>query len=523
MRRSLLLIVPSLLILALLLAWPEADAGHAARVSFDQGVASGDVTSRSAVLWTRASRETELEVQVSLRQDFKGKKITRDAEAVVESDFIVKTVVGGLQPEQTYFYRFKAGRGRNFSDVGTFRTPPKPGDSADVRFAFSSDTDGSAVPPINNFEVLDRAREDDIDFWVYIGDTVYNDTNPPIAVTVEQMRAKYKQVREFEALRRLLAATSTYAIWDDHEVENDFDGATVDPVLLANGLQVFKEYMPIRDEGNILFRSFRLGSEVELIILDERQFRSPDVEAICGGDLIPGLGLSFFEIVPELQPLLDLREILGLSRLTDPVCLAALNDPSRTMLGAEQLAFLKDTLLNSGATWKIVINELAFGELFAMPYDRWEGYAAERAEILNFIRDPDGIPATDDGIENVVFLTGDLHANIIGDVRVNTFLDPAPIVKEAIAGPVAQNTVFQGLIALLGSEAAALQFTGLVSSLTNPDCLQLDAFGYGLVEVDSASKDLTITLKGDDGAVLNDQLAALVGVEVPCTITLQAD
>ncbi len=515
MRRSLLLLVPSLLILALFLAGPKADAGHAARVSFDQGVASGDVTSRSAVLWTRASRETELEVQVSLRQDFKGKKITRDAEAMAESDFIVKTVVGGLQPDQTYFYRFKAGRGRNVSDVGTFRTPPKPGDSANVRFAFSSDTDGSAIPPINNFEVLDRAREDGIDFWVWIGDTVYNDTNPPIAVTVEQMRAKYKQVREFDALRRLLAATSTYTIWDDHEVENDFDGTTVDPVLLANGLQVFKEYMPIRDEGNILFRSFRLGTEVELIILDERQFRSPDVEAICGGDLIPGLGLAFFELVPQLQPLLDLRESLGLSRLTDPVCLAALNDPTRTMLGAEQKEFLKSTLLDSGATWKIVINELAFGELFAMPYDRWEGYAAERAEILNFIRD--------NNIENVVFLTGDLHANIIGDVRVNAFVDPAPIVKEAIAGPVAQNTVFQGLVMLLGSEAAALQLAGLVSSLTNPDCLQLDAFGYGLVEVDSQTKGLTITLKGDDGEVLNDQLAELVGVDVPCTTTLQAE
>ena len=101
MRRSLLFIIPSLLILALLLAGPNPDAGHAARVSFDQGVASGDVTSRSAVLWTRASRATELEVQVSLRQDFKGEKITRGVNAIAESDFIVKTVVGGLQPEQT--------------------------------------------------------------------------------------------------------------------------------------------------------------------------------------------------------------------------------------------------------------------------------------------------------------------------------------------------------------------------------------------------------------------------------------
>ena len=64
-----------------------------------------------------------------------------------------------------------------------------------------------------------------------------------------------------------------------------------------------------------------------------------------------------------------------------------------------------------------------------LPYDRWEGYVAERNEILNFIRD--------NGIENVVFLTTDNHGTMQGDqVSMDFFADRATIANEMVTGPI---------------------------------------------------------------------------------------
>lgn len=293
---------------------------------FTHGVASGEATATSAILWTRAVRDAQIIAEISEDPNFDSDNpavIRRDVIATSEHDFTVKVEVEGLQPASTYFYRFKIDD--NISETGTFKTPPLSSTSSGVRFTWSSDTDGSLVPPLNNFEVLDRAREENADFFVYLGDTVYMDTNPPLAQDLPSMRAKYRQVRDFRALRDLLASSSTYAIWDDHEVVNDFAGQTVDPALFAAGRQAFQEYMPISDWSDSLgfFRTFRWGKDVELFILDERSFRSEGVEAVCKGDLAPTLSQS-------------LRTVAGLPPTPPPGCLDGLSDPTRTLLGPVQ-------------------------------------------------------------------------------------------------------------------------------------------------------------------------------------------
>ena len=67
-------------------------------------------------------------------------------------------------------------------------------------------------------------------------------------------------------------------------------------------------------------------------------------------------------------------------------------------------------------------------QTFALPYDGWEGYGAERKEILNFIRD--------NAIKNVIFLTTDLHLNLMNEVFIDRFADPAPIAYEVVTGPI---------------------------------------------------------------------------------------
>ncbi len=206
-------------------------------VVFTHGVASGDVTDTSAVLWTRIDRDLPLKVEVATDPDFRGMHFKEEVRASAENDFTAKVVAAPLLPDQLYYYRWR--RGAAMSEIGTFRTAPLPSVSASVRFTWTGDSDGTkvgGVPAWNNFETFDAVRNENADFFVYLGDTIYPDSvkrpTPP-AATLDEYRETYKEARKYPALRELLRATSTYAIWDDHEVRDDYAGQTVDPALWA--------------------------------------------------------------------------------------------------------------------------------------------------------------------------------------------------------------------------------------------------------------------------------------------------
>lgn len=503
------------LALALISLFSHRHSLEASSLTFTHGVASGDVTHFSAVLWTRVNARETLTVEVSTDPGFQQRVLKRAVLASAANDFTAKVIAAPLRPNQRYFYRWR--HGDSVSEVGTFRTAPPPRISADLRFAYSGDSDGTrkanGMPAFNNFEALDAARLEGLDFFVYLGDTIYSDSvfRPSAAQTLEEYRDAYKENREIAALRNILRETSIYAIWDDHEVHDDFDGQTVDPDRYAAGREAFLEYMPLVKlplhdpscAGTPLFRVFRWGKDVDIIILDERSCRSADVELACSG--APGL--------PDLAPTLPgpLRAAFPdfLPPSPPPGCLAAIFDPTRTMLGARQKGLLKLALLQSRAKFKFVINEVPIQQFYVIPYDRWEGYAAERAEILNFIRDHD--------IENVIFLTTDTHTNQINEVFIDRFLDSDPIAQEFVTGPIATFTLEQSILNIFGPLApqvvAAVQ---QILTLVGADCRHLDKFSYGLVEVNASAGTATITLKDDAGIVISDQLDS----SIQCTKTI---
>ena len=466
---------------AALILWAPPVLSGPATPAFTHGVASGEITADGAVLWTRVEGAPSVKLEVSADPSFRQDVHRRTSHASAEADFTVRSEIQGLDPATLYYYRFRAGTA--VSEAGTFRTAPRPFRPASVRFGWSSDFDGSPDPPINQFETLDRAREDGLDFFIYNGDNIYADNAPACGADITCIRGRYKHNREYAALRNLLASTGSYVLWDDHEVVDDFAIEDVDPAMLVAGMQAFQEYMPIADArpGVGFFRTVRWGKDLELFILDERSFRSSEAGPACQGDLLP-----------TSPP--DVRILAGLLPEPPAGCVEAIFDPSRTMLGERQKSLLRLHLLLSQATWKVIVNAVPMAELFGVPYDRWEGYADERREVLQFIRDWN--------IKNVVFLTGDLHANMIVDVRPNTFLDPTPVAKELIAGPVAEHTLFEELVGLLGSEEGANGFIGLVTSLSAPDCFEPNAYAYGVVDIDSATRRLTVTFKNSAGAAI---------------------
>lgn len=409
-------------------------------VVFSDGVASGDVTSAGVVLWTRVDREADLTVELATDREFEQVVGEGQAVAVADADFTAAVTVDGLQPGTQYYYRF-VGAGDAVSPVGRFVTAPADDAAADFIFAFSGDSEAAFRP----FELLDTLRLDSPDFFVYLGDTVYADyefEGMPGAVSVADYRQRYRINREDEALRELLASTSTYAVWDDHEVMNDFAGQSVDAERMAAGRQAFLEYFPIRrsvDDPARLYRSFRWGQAAELFMLDTRQYRSAEVECTNpdGSDVT----------VPAFEG--------------DAACKEALADPDRTLLGDEQMEWLKQALRDSTVDFKFVVTSVPIGSFLALPYDRWEGYAAERGELLDFI--------SSEGIGNVVFLTTDLHAAIVDTLETGQ--------KEVIVGPIG-TTPLEEELRQIGVDAATLQ-----ELLPHVEFAELSTFNYGLVKV----------------------------------------
>jgi alkaline phosphatase D len=480
-------------------------------IAFTHGVASGDVTPSTAVLWVRSTlsslpvdRRDPVVVEVSTNPDFKKIDFRQAFQTQAQNDFTAKALATDLQPGQLYYYRWRLGS--SVSEVGTFKTAPSPSTPTPVKFAWTGDSDVSKIngaPAFNNWESLDAAAAEGLDFFIYLGDTIYSDFRAggrlPDAQTLEEFRQLYKESRDMPALYNLLLATSVYALWDDHEVRNDWDAQTVDPFFYQIGAKAFDEYMPIQanaiklDPGCIglpQFRVFHWGSAADLIFVDARSCRSASVEQQCNNDLAPTL--------PSL-----IR-----SRLSDffptpppPGCIEAINDPTRTMLGVEQKALLKEALLSSDAQFKFIVSPVSIQQTYILPYDGWEGYAAERAELLNFIRA--------NNIPNVIFLTTDLHENLMNEVFIDSLaINPAPIAYEFITGPIASVTDEEIILRAFppGFGPLAVAAKQNILSLVGVDCRHLNMYSYGSVNVDPSSGTITVALKDDSGNIIRDQV-----------------
>ena len=498
-----------------LLAGPTARADSGGVPVFTSGVASGDVTRTSAILWTRIDRDTNVKVEVWSNPALAGKKAFQQTvpHASAAHDFTVKIDATNLNPATSYFFRFKHDDfdGASFSDVGTFRTAPDPSAAVDVRATYTGDADGTRLPggapAFNDFEVLEAARLEGGDFFVFDGDTIYSDssfrTTGP-ATTLAEYHAAHRENRGYANLRGLLAATSVYATMDDHEVVNDYDGQSVDPARFAAGRQAFLDYYPVRESGLLqdatcagapLYRKFRWGSQAEVFLLDERSCRSADAAIACLGDLaptLPGFVRTSFPFNLFLTP-------------APPAgCLATILNPARTLLGPVQNAQLRADLLASTAKWKLVVSEEPIQQFHALPYDRWEGYAADRTALLVFIQTS--------GITGVKFLTTDTHATLQNQVAIDRFVAPAPVADELVTGPIATNT-FQTEVLALAGPTGLFAFNGLLT-LDGVDCRNLNTNSYALVEVAAGAGTVSLTSKDQNGAAVTDAISAAA-----CTAT----
>jgi phosphodiesterase/alkaline phosphatase D-like protein len=468
-------------------------AADAATPAFRYGVAAGEVTSTSAVLWTRAPRPGLVTLDV---RESKGTRVigvvVLDLRATAANDLTVQLRVPGLAPGTTYRYWFTQSRKK--SPVGTFTTAPGESASAPVRFAITGDADATAgangKPAFNRFQVYARMAAERNAFNINPGDTIYSDSEvggAPVAQTVAQKWAKYRLGLELPALRGLRRSAGLYSHWDDHEFINDFSRPENGSALFRAGLKAFRDYSPVAYSGSLgLYRSFRWGKNLELFFLDERRFRSAKVDDACGGDLAPTAPQAVRSAFASLAP--------SLANSVPAGCLAAITDSRRTMLGSRQYRAFTSAIEASTATWKMIVNEVPIQQYYALPYDRWEGYASEREQLLSFL---------DENVENVVFLTTDTHANLINEVRYETLAGPPTSsgMWEVVTGPVATNTFAKEIDSTLGLAGAGTAIGSLFFKPQPPRgvgmrCAALDVYSYAQVRV-TASR---ITIAPKDAA-----------------------
>jgi alkaline phosphatase D len=470
---------------------------------FTLGVAAGEMRTTSAILWARAPAGR---VTLELSRRRVGGFVRQTTPVVRTGDGTVRATPTGLRPGTVYFYRFRAGR--QLSPAGRFRTAPAATSTATVRFGYTGDADATPVngaPAFNRFGVYASMARERNDFNINLGDTIYSDSEvggSPVARTVQEKWAKYRLGLALPALRSVRAATGLFSHWDDHEFVNDFSRPEFGDALYAAGVRAFTDYAPVRPTAaDGLYRSVRWGRNLELFFLDERSFRDAKASAggTCDNPATPGR--------PDLAPTAPPSLRAGFAQLAPPLaapvspaCLARIRDPGRTMLGTRQRDRFLAAVAASGATFKVIVNEVPIQQLYALPYDRWEGYEAERTALLEALR----------RIPNVVFLTTDTHATLVGDVRLRTFEAPGPLetgILEAVTGPVATNTYARELDATLGTTGTGPLLESLLFKPAPPRglglrCAVTNAYSYAQVRV--TSEALTITPQDESGKLLRE-------------------
>jgi alkaline phosphatase D len=469
----------------------------------DCGVASGSPTETGFVIWTRLpdgvaseSGRTEVKYELSLSPDFSGSSIVSSGVAYTDknSDYTLHVKLTDLDSDTTYYYRFVCDQYQ--SVIGRARTVPDQNSQlSSLSFAIvccQKYSDGY-------YTALAALNQEDVHYCIHLGDHIYEKetgsirNDDPLAgqecMTLDQYRIKYRHYLSDPNYRRARQQFTWIDVPDDHEIFNDYAGSrdrAAQKNRVAAAYQAFAEYMPI--EGKCytneagqpsidLIQSLRFGPLVEFFKMDQRQFRKPNP---CSS--------SFFT-----------------ARCSEAEA------PDHSMLGTEQSNWLKSSLANSSAKWRLLLSEVMFSPLKIKLFDAsrinqnqlrsllkhdsflanhvdstgtfinldgWDGYPAERESILQFI--------AQESIANVVALTGDIHAaanaKLFRDGQRN---GSKPVAYEIVTASLTSSSLGDRLGSLVGSLAAR------AINRSNPHIEWSDIYGHGYAIITASLSELT--------------------------------
>ena len=332
-------------------------------VALIHGPMLGDVTHEAASFWVRTAAVADIEVRVLA--DGEATARTTRGRTNPDADFTAVIRVEGLKDAATHRYELFIDGERCETAVSTFRTHPRPGTASAFDVAFTACA-GYAPEHERVWRTIAAQHPAAL---LMLGDNVYID-DPEHSLT--QRFCYYRRFSRPE-WRELVGGRGVYAIWDDHDfgLDDSFGGPeTHEPAWKFDVWNIFTQnwnnpaYGGGPEQPGVWF-DFQYG-DVHFIMLDGRYYREPNGR------------------FPNQHPA---------------------TSESPPMLGPVQLKWLKETLKNSEATFRIIASPVPWADGAAprgnQKFDKWEGFPAERQAIFDHITEHD--------IHGVVLISGDRH------------------------------------------------------------------------------------------------------------------
>jgi alkaline phosphatase D len=549
---TLLLLISSITLSPSLYGDASAQANSNTNFEITHGIASGDVTDNSAIIWSRVNDQpAQMNVEYDTSANFTN-PLSKTAQGNSTTDFTAHAKLDGLKSNTRYYYRvwFTApGLVNNNNsetnnnllattniaehmEFGTFRTAPSASMSnngtSTISFIWGGDLGGQNYcrnADEGGYSIFEFMQWLNPDFFIANGDSIYADgvchVQGPILndngeegnrsdansqnVNWTNISGDFKSVadpsvdwnnitevrsifvehwkynRNDTYFKEFLRNVPMYSQWDDHEVIEDF-GYTWPyrnlfnvsregyPTMANEGRNAFLYYSPLdsdannnddtaNDQDEHIYRSFNWGEDLDLFLIDGRSYRSQNH-------------------------------------------LADTPDSNKTMLGERQLAWLKEEVINSNATWKIISSNVPISiptgnDASILGRDGWAngnetnnysyytGFERELADIFKLI--------DEQNIKNIVFITTDVHfpAFIKYNFDLNNDGDMAEIY-EFISGP---------LSALREESSLTLDEAFNPSLLYTED----DIFNFGYVRIgkynDTDKSHLIVEILDENGIV----------------------
>ena len=323
----------------------------------------GYSTMNEIMIWAQTTEEAE--IKIAYYTSSSDSKWTNTVLTTKDKSFTAHLLADEIKPNTTYFYdiyinnkKVEIGHETSFTTkpVWAFRTDPPNFSFAAGSGTYINETefDRPGKPYGGNYEVFESIAEKQPNFMLWLGDNIYlrqKEWNSKTGIA-----HRYTHTRSTAEMQKLLSNVHNYAIIDDHDMgANNCDGSYA---LKNISIEAFTNFWANPPQvANLNSATYYFNwNDVDFFLLDNRYYRSPNY----------------------------------------------LEADDKTQLGAEQLEWLKDAIVNSNASFKFIV----LGGQFLTTLQDWEtysnyGFDQERQEIIDFIYNQE--------IKNVVFLTGDRH------------------------------------------------------------------------------------------------------------------
>ncbi len=402
---------------------------------FRLGVASGYPRPDGAVIWTRLVPDISgadggldpvaVPVRWEVARDDKFTAIAASGtvDALPAWAHAVHAEPAGLEADRWYWYRFIAAD--TASPPGRMRpAPAADANPARLRFAFASCQQYEQ----GWYSAYRHMAHDDLDLVVFLGDYIYEASwgrdhvrkhNGSEPYTLDEYRARYALYKSDADLQAAHRAYPWIVTWDDHEVDNDYandrpeDGMPAEQFLArrAAAYQAYYEHMPLpsamRPDGPHMriYTSLAWGRLAKFHIVDGRQYRAHQVCATRPGG----------------------------STVVDPQVCGEIREATRSLLGAEQEAWLAREFDASRAQWNILAQQTLMAQLDRKAgagqrfwTDGWDGYPAARKRLL------ESMAARK--LANPVVIGGDVHMHYVADLKPDFDDAKSPVVASEFCG-----------------------------------------------------------------------------------------